>query len=128
MSRPSPQVGSPSGVNQSTRTMPVALPVGQVHVADVLQPRLSGLARLATWPRGRALIGAGEEQELLDIVRGDVGEDAAIAARGRRTSGPRFVVRSRCGPRPTVWTTSPMAPAATSSPALTVARLSKCSE
>ena len=30
----------------------------------------------------------------------------------------------RCGPRPMVWTTRPMAPALTSSPAFTVARFS----
>ena len=87
------------------------------------RPGCSGLPRLAT--RGRDDLGVertGEEQELLDLVAADVAEDAAILLAVEEVVGARLLLLSACGPRPTVLTTLPMAPAATSSPALTVER------
>ncbi len=46
----------------------------------------------------------------------------------KKKYGARLLLLSACGPNPTVLTTLPMAPAATSSPAFTVERVSKCSE
>ena len=93
------------------------------------RPGCSGLR--AVGDGGRDDLGverAGEEQELLDLVAADVGEDAAVAAARSKKQGARLLLRSACGPRPTVLITSPMAPACTSSPAFTVERVSKCSE
>jgi hypothetical protein len=61
-----------------------------------------------------ASVAAGEVQELLDLVAADVAEDAAVA--GARVEEPRRAATPcsrRCGPRPSTWTTRPIAPLAT---------------
>ena len=95
-------------------------------VAEVLEAGLVGVVQVADL-RGDDLRlgGSGEEQELVELVRGDVGEDAAVLfldVEPVGPPGPPWI--SRWGPRPTVWITLPIAPACTSSPAFTVARFS----
>ena len=97
-------------MNQSTRIMPVARSVARCMSPKSCSSGVSGLARLATWLATTSASLAGEEQELLDLVRGDVGQDAAVA-RALEEPGRRGWLRRRCGPRPMVCITSPIAPA-----------------
>ena len=62
-----------------------------VHVADLRRDDLAARR-------------AGEEQELIGLVRADVAEDAAVTRR-RRTTPAASPACMRCGPRPIVWTT-----------------------
>ena len=61
-------------------------------------------------------------------MRGDIDDDAAKGFRDRRTSRAGWPTASRCGPMPSVWTTWPIAPSATSLPALTAERTQRRSE
>ena len=80
----------------------------------------SGVSRIAAvGDLGRDHFGlerAGEEQELLALVRGDVGEDAAVARALEEPVRAASAAFRRCGPRPTVCTTLPIAPAAPARP------------
>ena len=97
----------------------------QHDVAEVLELRLVGMRTLPTCAdTTSAARRAGEVQELVGLVRGDVAEDAAVAAPCARTTPGALAGVMRCGPSPIVWITRPIAPAFTSSPALTVARFS----
>ena len=125
VSRPSPQVARPSGVNQSTRMYPAPRSPRTRHVAEVLEP---GVLRIVDVPdlRGRPPRPrrAGEEQELVGLVRRDVAEDAAIARALEEPRGTRLEVhpmrsRGRSSAPPGRWHRR-----CTSSPALTVARFS----
>ena len=63
----------------------IARSVGRAHmrIAHILQARLFGMAAIGD--AGRYDLGVhriGEEQELLELVAGDIAEDAAIALRG----------------------------------------------
>ena len=75
-----------------------------MHVADLRRHHL-------------ALGRTGEEEKLIRLVRSDVAEDAAVARAFEEPGRPRLGFM-RCGPRPTVWMTPPIAPAFTSSPGL----------
>jgi hypothetical protein len=66
-------------------------------------------------------------KELVDLVRGDVGQDAAEGVAVEEPGG-RIARFSRCGPSPTVWITRPIAPSATSREAASQARTTKRSE
>ncbi len=70
---------------------------------------------------------AGEEHELVDLVAGNIGDDAAVSFALEEPLRADLAFR-RCGPRPTVWMTRPMAPWATSSAALVTLGTSKRSE
>ena len=79
-------------------------------------------------------VGAGEPQELVELVAGDVGDDAAgpvpvvEPVRASRPTGEVGAVALPVGPRPRVCTTRPIRPSRTSSPALIAQRTSKRSE
>ena len=67
-------------------------------------------------------------QELLELVRGDVDQDMPARAPVSQNQSGRGLWPIRCGPSPTVFTTRPIAPSATSRDAATVAFCRKCSE
>ncbi len=85
--RPSPQVERPSGVNQSTRHSRCDVRRAQVEIAVILQAGRVGIGAVRDG-RGQDLgfERASEEEELLALMRGDVGDDAAASACGRRTT------------------------------------------
>jgi hypothetical protein len=83
----SPQVGSPSGVSQSTRTYPVA-----PDVRSSISPKScsSGMVRICPVGYGRGchfgILCAGEEEELLNLVRRRYQRGCRHNARARRTN------------------------------------------
>ncbi len=88
VSRPSPQVGKPSAVNQSQR-IAAGTVAAQQDLAEILEAGQIIRAEMAD-RRGHdlRLRRAREMQELVDLVRGDVGQDAAIGRRIEEPAGP----------------------------------------
>ena len=109
----------------------VAVAPSRCAASSRRSPRTRGVLGCAKLPTvlatTSASVGAGEEQELVDLVRARCRRGCRRAGAARRTRPGRIARLRRCGPRPTVCTTRPIAPAATSSPAFD-ARRSKRSE
>ena len=92
------------------------------HIAKVFQPGCCGWPKLPTCAADDLGLGrAGVVEELLELVRGDIGQDAAVFVAFEE---PRLALRrmDTVGPRPTIWITLPIAPDMISSPAFIAAR------
>ena len=95
----------------------------QQHVAEILELRPVRMVEIGDVARRHfGLFAAGEEQELLDLVRADVAEDAAGALAAPEPVRAGRSCRRGAAPARRSAARAPIAPAFTSSPAAMVAR------
>ena len=106
----------------------------QRHLAEILHLRRLRMRVLATvLETTSASFGAGEPQELVDLVAGDVGDDAPGSVPVVEPVRTSFATRDVGSvtlrePSPRVCTTRPIRPSRTNCPALLAQRTSKRSE
>ena len=109
--RPSPHVGNPSGVPVDP-DVAVGLFAAEQDLAEVLE---LGLIRIGVvGDRARhdlGGVGAGEVEELVDLVRADIDQDAAGIGAPEEPVGAQVAIEP-VRPEPTVCTTRPIAPPA----------------
>src|SRR6476469_9764522 len=78
-SRPSPQVGSPSGGEPVDTHISRDARRAQQHVAKILQLGMGGICAVGySRDCDFGVLRTGKEEELLDLMRGNISEDAAI--------------------------------------------------